>query len=229
VKSLWGIHDFILPSPWQILQAAVREHALLQQAALTTLLGAGSGFLAALIVGSSVSLAMALSRPLRYGLYPLILFMQMAPILATAAIIVILFDVGLSSVAAIAFIIGVFPVIANTLHGLCSIPGPQLELFRLYKASRLQELFLLRVPYALPSCFVGARIAATLAVIGSITGEIFAGSSHGGGGLGFLILTFKAELKIDALYATALLSCLLGFAFVAVVELSRRALLREVH
>jgi len=161
--------------------------------------------------------------------YPFVIFMQMTPIIATAAIVVILFDVGLPSVALIAFLIGFFPVAASTLQGLLSTPEAQLEMFRLYKASPLQELFLLRVPYGLPWFFTGAKVAATLAVIGSVTGEIFAGSSDGSGGLGFLILVYKSELKIAALYAATLVCCLLGFLFVAAVLYFKRLALHRWH
>ena len=225
VKAAWQLHDFLLPAPHAVLLALVREAADLADAAWVTFAGALLGFLGAIVLGFSLSLLLALSRWLRYSLYPLVIFMQMIPILATAAIIVILFDVGVHSVALIAFLIGFFPVVASTLHGLLSVPEEQIDLFRLYKANRWQELALLRIPSALPSFFTGAKIAATLAVIGAVTGEIFAGSSAGAGGLGFRILIYKAELKTDAVYAATLLCCLLGFAFVgAVVGIRKRVL-----
>ena len=155
--------------------------------------------------------------------------MQMTPILATAAIVVILFDVGLQSVALIAFLIGFFPIVASTLQGLISVPEGQREMFRLYKANPMQELILLRLPNSLPYFFTGAKIAATLAVIGSVTGEIFAGSTDGSGGLGFLIMIFKSELKISAIYAATLICCLMGFLFVSVVLYFRHLALHKWH
>lgn len=229
VKRHWNIHDFILPAPHQILAAFLNEWQPLLRATWITFLGAGSGFLASVVVGFTISLALVSSKWLRYGIYPYILFMQMVPIIATAAIIVILFDVGLQSVAVIAFLIGFFPIVASTLQGLLSIPEGQLEMFRLYKASPLQELFLLRVPNSLPYFFTGTKIAATLAVIGSVTGEIFAGSTNGSGGLGFMIMIYKSELKIDALYAATLICCLLGFVFVSIVLFLKSAALRDWH
>ncbi len=229
IKYRWNIHDFILPSPHQILWAFTDEWSTLLRATWITFLGAGSGFLASVIIGFTMSLALVSSKWLRYGVYPFILFMQMIPIIATAAIIVILFDVGLQSVAIIAFLIGFFPVVASTLQGLLSVPEGQLEMFRLYKASPIQELFLLRVPNSLPFFFTGTKIAATLAVIGSVTGEIFAGSTNGSGGLGFMIMIYKSELKIDALYAATLVCCLLGFIFVSIVLYLKSLALRDWH
>lgn len=229
VKAAWQLHDFILPAPHSVLLAFTTEGPALAKATVVTFAGASIGFLAAIVLGFLLSLAMASVRTLRYGLYPYVIFMQMTPILATAAIIVILFDVGLQSVALIAFLIGFFPVVASTLQGLRSTPEGQREMFRLYKATPLQELFLLRVPGSLPYFFTGAKIAATLAVIGSVTGEIFAGSSQGAGGLGFLIMIFKSELKIPAIYAATLICCLMGFGFVSVVLYFRHLCLHKWH
>jgi NitT/TauT family transport system permease protein len=229
VKAYWQIHDFILPAPHAVAVAFVAEAPSLLRATGVTLAGAAAGFGAAVGLGFAVSLAMAACRHLRYGLYPFVIFMQMTPILATAAIVVILFDVGLQSVALIAFLIGFFPVVASTLQGLLSVPEGQREMFRLYQARPWQELFLLRVPYCLPWFFTGAKIAATLAVIGSVTGEIFAGSSQGAGGLGFMIMIYKSELKIAPIYAATLICCLMGFLFVATVLYFRRLALRHWH
>lgn len=229
IKAYWNIHDFILPAPHDVILAFGREAGPLARATGVTLAGSAVGFAAAVSLGFAISLAMATLPWLRRGLYPFVVFMQMIPIIATAAIVVILFDVGLQSVALIAFLIGFFPVVASTLQGLLSAPEGQREMFRLYKASPLQELFLLRVPNSLPYFFTGAKIAATLAVIGAVTGEIFAGSSSRAGGLGFMIMIYKSELKIAALFAATLICCLLGFLFVAIVLYFRHLLLHRWH
>ena len=229
LKSVFNLHDFILPAPHQVIQAFGNEGSTLIRATFVTFLGAGTGFIASVVIGFSLSLGLVSSRWLRYGVYPYILFMQMIPIIATAAIIVILFDVGLQSVAMIAFLIGFFPIVASTLQGLMSVPVEQREMFALYKATPMQELILLRIPNCLPYFFTGAKIAATLAVIGSVTGEIFAGSTNGSGGLGFMIVVYKSELKIDALYAATLTCCLLGFSFVGVILYFKNLALGKWH
>lgn len=229
IKSGFQIHDFILPAPHDVVMAFAAEFDTLFRATKTTFIGSALGFLAAVVLGFALSLGMTTFRFLRYSLYPYIIFMQMTPIIATAAIIVIILDVGLQSVVLIAFLIGFFPIVASTLQGLMSVPQGQRELFRLYKASPLQELFLLRVPNALPYFFTGAKIAATLAVIGSVTGEIFAGSTDGSGGLGFMIMIYKSDLKIAAIYAATVICCLMGFFFVSLVLTAKWLFLHNWH
>jgi NitT/TauT family transport system permease protein len=89
-----------------------------------------------------------------------------------------------------------------------------IHLFLMHNASRLQILTRLRLPHAVPSLFVGIRIAAGISVIGAITGELFAGSSRvGEGGLGYSILYASAQLQTDYLFALVLAATVLGFAF----------------
>jgi NitT/TauT family transport system permease protein len=229
IKSYWQIHSLILPAPHEVLAAAHAEWQTLLNAALTTLGGALLGFVLASLLGFLGSVCLAASSRLRAAVYPYVVIMQMMPLLATAAIIVILLGTGLHSVVVITFVISFFPVLAATLHGLCAVPAPQLDRFRLYRARRWQEMWLLRVPYALPNLCTGMKIAATLAVIGAVTGEIFAGSYEGHGGLGFLIMVYKAELKTAAVYAATAVCCLLGATFVGGVWYLRWLLLHSWH
>lgn len=229
IKSALQLHDLILPAPHDVAAAFLEEGPALARAAGITLVGSFLGFLAAISLGFGMSLAMAAFAWLRQSLYPYVLLMQMMPLIATAAIVVILFGVGLQSVVLIAFLIGFFPVVAATMQGLLSVPREHREMFQLYRASPAQELFLLRVPHSLPYFFTGAKIAATLAVIGSVTGEIFAGSSEGAGGLGFLIFVFKSELKVAGIYAATLICCVLGYLFVSVVLYFRKRALQNWH
>ncbi|HEY1109854.1 MAG TPA: ABC transporter permease subunit, partial [Opitutaceae bacterium] len=90
--------------------------------------------------------------------------------------------------------------------------------FASYRASVLQQLFFLRVPAALPYFFTGLRIAATLSPIGAVVADMNAGSSAGdGGGLGFAAVIFSSQARYPALFATAFVTCVLGFLFNAVI------------
>ena len=118
------------------------------------------------------------------------------------------------SVALIAFIICLAPIIANTTQGLTTVDENLIDLFRMNKASAAQTLFKLRLPHALPNLFVGIRISSGIAVIGAIIGELFAGSNRVGvGGLGYSITYANAQLEIDYLFALVLGATVLGFIF----------------
>jgi NitT/TauT family transport system permease protein len=88
------------------------------------------------------------------------------------------------------------------------------QLFLMHNASEEQILGKLRLPHALPNLFVGVRISSGIAVIGAITGELFAGSSQvGRGGLGYSIQYAMSQLETAYLFALVLAATVLGFAF----------------
>jgi NitT/TauT family transport system permease protein len=230
VRIIGEIEPYVLPTPGEILMAAIEERSLLLSAALTTMKGAVLGFFSAAVIGLGLALVLAYSRSVRFALYPHILVVQMFPVIVLAPIFVLWVGPGLPSVARIAFLISFFPVVANATQGLISTEANMVDLFRMANASRLQEIFLLRVPYALPYYLTGLRIAASLAMIGAIAGEFFAGNSAGGtGGLGFMVIIYFAQLKTAALFATGFVACLCGFLFVSGVLGLNWLLLRRWH
>lgn len=224
--SLSEDYRFLLPAPAEVL-TAFRDHGdELWRATVNTALGATLGFLAAVVVSVAISLVLSLSPLVRITFYPYLMLLQMTPIIVFAPILVLWVGAGLKSVIVITFLICFFPLAVNTTQGLVSADRNLVELFQLYRATKIQEILRLRLPAALPYFFTGLRIAATLAPIGALVGDYTAGSSAGdGGGLGFQTIIYSSQAKYPALFATAAVCCALGFVFVAgVLSLSWAAL-----
>lgn len=228
--SLTKEERYLLPRPDAILGAFQTEGAVLWSAALNTALGALAGFLSAVAISFAAALTLALSPVVRASFYPYLMMLQMTPIIVLAPILILWSGPGFLSVTIITFLICFFPMVVNTTQGLISTDRNLVDLFRMNRAAGWQELFLLRVPSALPYFFTGMRIAATLAPIGAIVGDIYAGNSAGGrGGLGFQTIIYSAQFKIPALFATAFVSCVLGFIFVGTVVALHWLLLHKWH
>jgi NitT/TauT family transport system permease protein len=216
--SLSADHRFLLPTPHEVARAFVDKGPALWSAALTTGGGALIGFGGAVVLSFGLALFLSLSRLVRASFYPYLMILQMTPVIVIAPILILWVGPGLRSVTVITFLICFFPMVVNTTQGLISTDRNLVDYFRMCRASRLQEIFLLRVPAALPYFFTGLRIGATLAPIGAIVGDYIAGNSAGGqGGLGFLTIIYSSQFQMGALFATAAVGCLLGFVFVAAV------------
>jgi len=221
---------FLLPPPGEVYDAFRRDAPLLLRAAYNTSQGALLGFGLAVTVSFACALLLSLSPLVRVSLYPYLMAVQLTPLPILAPICVIWVGAGLYSVAVLTFAIAFFPLVVNTTQGLISVDRNLIELFDLYRANRWQQLFLLRVPAALPYFFPGLRIAATLAPIGAVVADMNAGSSAGdGGGLGFQAVLYSSQLKIPALFATAALTCVLGFVFNAAILTLAWFALRHWH
>jgi NitT/TauT family transport system permease protein len=224
--SLSPEQRFLLPKPHEILHAFGEKAPALWGAAMATGVGAILGFLVAVLLSFSFALFLSLSPLVRSSFYPYLMMLQMTPVIVIAPILILWVGPGMKSVVVITFLICFFPMVVNTTQGLISTDRNLVDLFRMYKATRIQEIFLLRVPGALPYFFTGLRIGATLAPIGAIVGDYIAGNSaNGNGGLGYLTIIYSSQFQMGALFATALVGCALGFIFVAaVVALSWLAL-----
>jgi NitT/TauT family transport system permease protein len=214
ILVIFAVPPYMLPSPWAVTQAIAEHFPTLLRAFATTAIEAGCGLLASIIVGVAVALLFAQSRWIRRMLYPYSLLLQTVPIVAIAPLILMWVGTGIPSVALIAFLISLAPIIANTTQGLVSVDENLVHLFLMHNASATQRLLKLRLPHAIPSLFVGIRIASGIAVIGAITGELYAGSSRlGEGGLGYTILYASSQLQTDLLFALVAAATVLGFSF----------------
>jgi NitT/TauT family transport system permease protein len=217
---LWIFHvpRFMLPSPFAVAKALVARFPSLLTSLSITAEEAAGGLLASTAVGVLMALIFAQSRWIRRMLYPYTILLQTVPIVAIAPLILMWIGAGTAAVTLIAFIISLAPIIANTTQGLISVDENLVHLFLMHNASPRQVLFKLRLPNAVPSLFVGIRIASGIAVIGAITGELFAGSTQvGQGGLGYSILYALSQLQTDYLFALVFAATILGFGFFFVV------------
>jgi NitT/TauT family transport system permease protein len=207
---------FLFPAPSSVFQSLREDCSLYQKAFLETALAAGLGLGLSMGSGLFLALILAASTRVREMFYPYAIFFQTVPIIAIAPLLVIWLGYGIPTVVASAFIVSVFPVIANSVQGLTGTDPVLLQLFRMLDARPAQVLFRLRLPYALPQILGGFKIAAGLAVIGAIVGEFISGS-----GLGGLVDSARNQQRIDRVFAAVLLAAFLGilfFSFLSVVH-----------
>ncbi|MFT5196961.1 MAG: NitT/TauT family transport system permease protein, partial [Candidatus Promineifilaceae bacterium] len=118
-----------------------------------------------------------------------------------------------------------FPVTINTLRGLKSPDPLAVDLMNSYAASKWKTLWKLRVPAALPYIFTALKISATASIVGAIIGELPSGIRDG---LGGAILNFN-QYYISGpgrLWATILISAIVGIVFFLLVSLAEWLVLR---
>jgi len=218
------IRGFLLPAPSAVFLAIWNDWDELARAMLTTSASALIGFVLSTLAGIAVAVLLSSSRWVQRAFYPYAVFFQTVPIVAIAPLLVIWFGYGMKTVIASAFVVSIFPVIANTLTGILSTDPALRDLFQLYGASPTVTLFKLRFPAALPQILTGLRVASGLAVIGAIVGEFI-----GGGGLGSVVDVARTQQRIDKVFAAVLLASLLGLALFGLINLISAVTLRRWH
>lgn len=223
VRAGW-IKAFLVPPPSAVFGTILHDWRELFAALGKTSAGAVLGFVLSTIAGIAIAVFLSSSRAIQEAFYPYAVFFQTVPIIAIAPLLVIWFGYGMRTVVASAFIVSIFPVIANTLNGILSTDPALRDLFRLYGASPAVTLWKLRFPAALPQVLTGLRIAGGLAVIGAIVGEFI-----GGQGLGSVIDIARTQQRTDKVFAAVLLASLLGLALFGCINLVSWLVLRRWH
>jgi NitT/TauT family transport system permease protein len=219
VDQHW-IANYLLPSPRAIVLATCDNWSDIYPAMLSTLNSIMWGLTLSCVTGITLAIIFFAIPIMRRAVLPFCVFFQTVPIIAIAPLLVIWFGFGAPTVRASAFIVSLFPILANTLAGLQQTDPLLKELFQLYKPSRWTVIAKLQLPSALPYILAGLRIGIGLAVIGAIVGEFIAG-----GGIGSLIDSARTQQRVDLVFSGVLMSSLLALLLIIALDLLARLLM----
>lgn len=213
---------YIVPSPWLIVQTLLQDWGLLGNALLFTLKITFLSFLLAIVIGVLVAFLFVQSRIIETAFFPYAVFLQVTPIVAIAPLIIIWINNTTLALVVCSTLVALFPIISNTTLGLRSVSPNLLDYFRMRRANRLQVLFRLRFPSALPYFFAALNIASGLSLVGAVVAEFVAGTGGSHTGLAYQILQSGYQLNIPRMFAALTLISFTGILlFTAMTLLSK--------
>jgi NitT/TauT family transport system permease protein len=216
---------YLVPSPVLMVQTLADNFAQLMLALWVTLKVTVLAFALATVVGVAISFLFVQSRTIETAFFPYAILLQVTPIVAVAPLIIIWVRNPTGAMVVCAALVALFPIISNTTLGLRSVDPDLQSYFRMNRANRLQTLWRLRIPSALPYFFGGLRISSGLSLIGAVVAEFVAGTGGTGSGLAYQILQAGFQLDIPRMFAALFLISLTGVVlFVLMAWLSKRAL-----
>jgi NitT/TauT family transport system permease protein len=201
-----GVSPVILPAPADVLSAfdgtmgelVQQSWATGSEALLAFLLSCTFGLAAAIVLSSSVIAFEAF--------YPNLVVFQIIPKIALAPLFTFWLGIAAPARLTYAVFISFFPVALSTMTGLARANTNALRLCRALGASRWQTFFAIKVPYSLPYFFSGAKIAATMSVIGIVVGEFISADQ----GLGYYILRAQSYGQTPRIFAALVFLSALG-------------------
>src|SRR5947209_1388913 len=221
----YDVPAYLVPSPSLVFRTLVDDRALLIDSLSVTLGIALTALVVSIVVGALIALLFVQSRWIEMSFFPYAVLLQVTPIVAIAPLIIILVKNTQVALTVCATVVALFPIISNTTLGLRSVDPGLVSLFRMNRAGRLQTLWRLRIPSALPYFFGGLRISSGLALIGSVVAEFVAGTGGRSAGLAYEILQSGFQLDIPRMFAALFLITLAGVGlFTIMVGLSKLAL-----
>jgi NitT/TauT family transport system permease protein len=171
--------------------------------------------------GLAIGLPLGLFRGAGDIADPFLVALFSIPKITLYPVILLIFGLTFSGKVAFGAIHGVFPVILFTLGGVRSVRPVYLKAARTMNLSTLQTIRLVLVPASLPEIVSGLRIGFASTTLGTLIGEMFAGTE----GLGFVL--FKAIDRNNVPLIMAL--TLLIFAVASAANAALLALDHRLH
>lgn len=213
---LLAVPAWLLPPPSLVAATFARSLPLLALHAWATLQVTALGFALTLLVGFGLALAIDAAPLLRRALYPLLVASQTVPIVAVAPLLVIGLGFGLLPKVLVVALVTFFPLVVSTVDGLATTDRDTLRLLRAMGAGRWQLLWLLRLPWALPSIFSGLKIAVTYSIIGAVLAEWIGAERGLGVYIARSLRAFRTDQVFVAAAATSLLTIMLFLLTLAI-------------
>ena len=222
--SLGLVSPIILPTPGETFQDLVfvgknllaGDYMLL--ALWITIKEVIYGFALAMAIGFSLGVLVGETVFGERAIMPYLVAIDTMPKVAFAPLFVAWLGFGIESKVALAAFIATFPVVVGTAAGLHAADENARMLFKTMGASRLQTLFKMKLPLALPQIFTGLKIASVGVMAGAITGEFLGG----GKGFGELIRVAASQLQTPRVFSLILYLSILGLALYMLVSWAQR-------
>ena len=179
------------------------------------------GYVVAVVIALPLGLAIAFSSILRRTVYPFFVCLEMTPKIAFAPLFISWLGFGLLPKVIIVFLVCFFPIVLNAILAFNSLSEELSRFCRSTGAGAWRTFIKVRLPAAMPQCFVGFKYAAINATVGAAIAE-FIGSDQG---LGFYIQIVTGNMRPDLAFAGIFFLTLLGLTLFGAVTLLERLLI----
>lgn len=215
---LFSIPEYLLPAPSRIIEDTAAMGPQLGEHVVATLRTVLFGFLLSIAVSFPLAVLISSSRLAADAIYPLLVLTQSVPKVAIAPILVVILGPNELPRVIVTFLVAFFPLVIAMTTGLLAVPPELIELARSCRASKLQELMRVRLPYSVPFIFSGLKSAIALSVVGAVVGEFVAAEK----GLGYLITSATAFFKVPVAFGAMLILALLGILLFQLIVVAER-------
>ena len=202
---------------WQLL-----GDGTLARAAASSLASLAKGFVPAAALGVVVGLAMGRFAVVRHLLDGWVNALMSAPLSALVPVLIALFGVRDTVVAATVFMFSFFVVVVNTQTGVRATDRSLVDMARAFGAGEAALFGRIYLPAALPAVMLGLRLGAVQAVKGMVVGEMLISLV----GLGERLIYYGNTFLITELYAVILSVLALALLIAQAAQVADRALVR---
>jgi sulfonate transport system permease protein len=203
---LWEqVHE---PEFWEAFGETLRRMAL--------------GFVSATLAGIVIGGAIGMSPTVHAYVAPTLELLRPLPASAVIPVFVLLLGLNDAMIVAVIAFASLWPVLLATAHGFRTIEPRLIEVSRLLGLSRLELVWKIALPNAMPDIFAGVRLALTVSLILAVVTEMLSGMI----GLGHNIMMAARAFRSADLYAGIIVLGAVGYATNVILQRVERRMLR---
>jgi NitT/TauT family transport system permease protein len=166
-----------------------------------TFLGFSIALGISIILGLLIGLLLGLDRLSGNVLEPILLSLYAIPKIMLYPVILMVFGIGLGSEVMFGIFSGIVPIIIFTMNAVKNINSVYLKTSYVLRLNRLQLMWTIAIPAAMPEIFSGLRIGFASTIVGVLVSEMF-GSRNG---IGFMLMNAIALNNFDIIMPLTLL------------------------
>jgi len=199
----------ILSTLWELIQEGEIGTELLislERVALAFVIGTVPAVLLGCIMGY---------YPFFYRIVdPLVAVTYPVPKLAILPLLLVIFGLGSAPIIAMAAILCFYPTLVSTIAGVRGVDRDLVDVVSTLGGTKVQVLWKVILPGALPVMFAGFRLGAGIALEGEIAAEFVSASE----GIGAKTWSYWQVFQIDRMYANLVVIAIVGLAITYLVK-----------
>jgi NitT/TauT family transport system permease protein len=167
------------------------------------------GFSLAIVIAVPLGLLIGWFRWVSNAIHPLLELFRCTPALALLPVFILLLGIGESSKIALVLYSCSWPILLNTVSAVRNVDPLLIKSARTLGLSTPQLLWKVILPAAVPTIFVGFRLAGSISLVALVAAEMLGAKA----GLGYLIQYSQYNFQIPQMYAGILAIAALGVIF----------------
>jgi NitT/TauT family transport system permease protein len=168
-----------------------------------------AGLFVAIAVGIPLGLAIGWYGRLAELVTPLLELFRNTAALALLPVFILLLGIGEASKAALVVYSCLWPILLNTISGVHGVDPLLIKAARGMGLSPVRLFWKVILPAAVPTIFVGIRLAGAYSLVVLVAAEMIGAKS----GLGYLIIYSQYNFQIQDMYVGILTITVIGLAF----------------
>jgi len=190
-----------------------------------TMVDFGLGFLGALVIGTSLGLAIGNSRVARNILDPLVALGNSSPTIALLPLIIIWFGFGHASRVLFITVVSMWGMAINTAVGARKARERYEDLIPAFSVPPKMYLTSVVIPGSMPFIFAGIRVS----LAHSLVATIISGQEIGSSGIGGLAQLYGDQFKTNDLFGVIVVTTVIALVLYRLIEFLRNRVCNWVN